>query len=170
MLAFMKQYGKTVIFALAAVMVFGIAFRMRLNGHTGFIEAAYAKAMEQENGADIASVWNMEAVKAAAARKHPAITFRCEKICPKTPVNVGAMLTAADADGSGIDVKILDITTEDGRSLLYRTDEDRKRKRAAYAPNGVVFPSVGVYVMEAEASDREKKTTKARFRIPVTGH
>lgn len=164
MTALMKQYGKTVIFALAAAAVLGIAFGIRINGHTGFIGAAYGRAMEDLDRSDVRISEDTDAVKAAAARKCPVILFRCETILPKVPVNLEEMLMAADADGNRLHAVITDMKTEDGKTLSDQTGE---------CPDGLfsrfVFPSAGIYIMEVTASDRECKTVKARFRIPVTG-
>ena len=160
MLSFIKQYGKTVLFAIAGVAVLGIAFGIRVNGHTGFIQAAYGRAMEGMDMPDVRGLGDTDAVKAAAARVRPQIVFRCGKILPQVPVDLKAMLTARDADGNQVDVIITDIITKGGGSVFVG---------AACTPEAFVFPYAGIYIMEVTVSDREKKTAKAQFRIPVTG-
>lgn len=170
MLVFMKQYGRTMVFVLIAAAVLAIAFQIRINGHTGFIQAAFGKAMEGRSSGGILPLRDVDAVKAAAVRKEPQISFRCTKILPQQAVDLNAMVTAADADGNPVNVEITDIVNEAGESILYQTKEDRKDSAAACSTTGFLFPAAGIYTMDVQAADREQKTAKVQFRIPVTGN
>ena len=170
MLILMKQHGRMILLVITAVSVLGIAFRIRINGHTGFIRAAYGKAMEDVDLSGARTSMDVDAAKAAAARKQPEITFCCTKILPHGKVNLKAMLTAKDADGNRIDTEITDIVNEAGESMLYQTENDRKSKLTACDPTAFLFPAVGIYVMNVTAVDREQKTAEVWFRIPVTGN
>lgn len=160
MSAFMKQYGRTMVFAIAAALVFIAAFRIQVNGKTGLIEAAYAKAMEGMDAAEGTRL-DVDAAKAAAVRRKPEITFQYVKIRPQAEVNLQAMLTAEDADGSPVDCVIVDITDAAGSSILDPSGADDLTR--------FLFASAGVYTMEVKASDCERKTASAKFQIPVTG-
>ena len=161
MSAFMKQYGRTMLLAAAAVLVLGAAFGIKVKGKTGFIEAACGTAMEDLDLTAEGSLAVADAVKAAAARSRPEITFGCTKILPQTEVDLTAMLTASDADGRQISCEILEIWDEDGQSLLHPAG-------AVCDPSRLLFPSAGVYVMEVKAVDAEQKTAQVQFQIPVT--
>ena len=157
---FIKQYGRTMIFALAAALVLTIVFRIRVNGKTGLIAAVYAGAMEGMTAADV-TFRDADAAKAAAARRKPEITFQYAKIRPQKETNLQAMLTAEDADGRPADCVIVEITDAAGTSILDPSVADDKTR--------IKFPSAGIYIMEVKAADCERKTTSAQFRIPVTG-
>ena len=65
--------------------------------------------------------------------------------------------------------EITEIVNGDGESILYETEEDRRTKVTAGDPTSFLFPSVGIYVMNVKAVDREQKMAEVQFRIPVTG-
>ena len=169
MLVFMKQHGRTILLAIIAVSVLGVIFRIRVNGYTGFIHAAYGKAMEDVDLNGARTLHDIDAVKAAAVRSSPQISFCCEEILPQKEINLKDMLTAEDADGNRVDAEITDIVNEAGESILYQTEEDRRNKVTACDPTSFLFPSVGIYVMNVKAVDREQKAAEVQFRIPVTG-
>ncbi len=167
----MKQQGRTIALCMAAAVVFGIFFHIRVDGKTGWFAVAYAKAMEraEQEEASLDADADAGVYQTVAARRRPEIVFVCQKIAPQKAVNLHAMFTAKDADGNPAEVEILDVYDASGGSVLYRSNEERAKKTGAYHTTGVVFPAVGVYALKVRATDAQKKTSCRIYKIPVTG-
>ncbi len=170
MFTLMKQYGRAVLICAAAALVFGILFRMQSGQKTGFIELVYEKAMEDMSDDNPMSYTDAEAVKAAAARKKPAITYTYTKVLSGSAVNLEAMFEAEDAAGNRIAAEITDIVSPLGESILYLTKEDRKHRRKSGDTQSFLFADTGIYTVYVKAVDAEKKQTYGQYRLPVTSN
>lgn len=169
MLSVIKQHGRTIVCCMAAFMAFGIAFGIRMDGHQGFVQIVYERAMGDLTG-DPASHADEGAVRTIAARNRPEIVYTCQKTLPKKKVSLDAMFVATDADGSPVAVEITDVQDASGKSLLYLTDLDRKKKNALQDTADFQFPAVGIYKLKVRAEDCEKKTAYEQYQIPVTSN
>ena len=169
MLILMKQHGRTIVCCVIAALVFGIAFGIREDGYQGFIQIAYGKAMgdmteETEGRADA------QAAKAVAERKKPEIAYAYQKTLSMEEVSLDGMFSATDADGGPANVQITDVRDALGKSLLYQTEHDKKRKHALQDTENFRFPAPGIYRLYVRAADREKKASCGQYQIPVTSN
>ena len=170
MFILMKQYGRTVIICVTAVLVLGILFRMQSGGKMGFIALAYEMAMGDFSDRNPAGETDTNAVKAAAARKKPETTYTYVKTVPKAEMNLEAMFKAKDAEGNPIAIEITDILNPAGDSILYLTKEDRKLRRKSGDTKRFLFANTGIYTIYVRAVDTEKKQAYGQYRLPVTTH
>lgn len=169
MLSVIKQHGRTIVCCMAVFLSFGIVCGIRLDGYQGFIQIVYGKAAAGLTG-NSESDMNVEAVRAVAARGKPEIVFDYHKTLPKKKVSLDDMFSATDADGDPVAVEITDVRDAFGKSILYLTDLDRKKKNALQNTADFQFPAVGVYKLAVRAADREKRTTCEQYQIPVTSN
>ncbi len=170
MAVLMKQYGRTVLCCAAVFFIFGILSGIRVDGNTGFIRIAYAKAAEGTAGADAGQGLDVDTVLSVAARKKPEIVFQYTKVLSQEKMNLNKMFSALDADGQEAFVTVTDVLDSDADSIMYPSKEDRKNQAAAYPADRFVFPRPGIYTIKVKAADREHKTAAAQYRIPVTGN
>lgn len=170
MFILMKQYGRAVIICITAALVLGILFRMQSGGKTGFIALAFETAMEDFSDGNPAGETDTNAVKAAAARKKPEITYTYVKTVSKAEMNLEAMFEAKDAEGNPIAAEITDIVNPAGDSILYLTKEDRKLGRKSGDTKSFLFAETGIYTVYVKAVDTEKKRAYGQYRLPVTTH
>ena len=169
MLILMKQYGKTIVCGIIGMLVFSAAFGFRMGEDRGFIQMVYRKAAENMTDTDMASDEDADALKRIIKRKKPEIDFAYQKIFPGVKVNMDAMFLAWDADENPVATEIRDISDMSGNSMLYLTEEDRKKENRACDTTEFVFPYTGVYLLKVRAVDAEKKVTERQYKIPVTG-
>lgn len=169
MLALVKQHGRTITCCVIAALAFGIIFGIRADGYQGFIQIAYGKSMGDITE-EAAGRADARAAQAVASRRKPEITYTYQKTLSEVKVNLDGMFCAVDADGNPASVKITDVLDASGKSLLYQTEQDKKRKRALQDTGNFQFPAPGVYKMLVRAADHEKKAFCCRYQIPVTSN
>lgn len=166
----MKQYGRTIIICITAMLVLGILFCMQSDNKKGFAALAYEKAMGDMDDRNFADYTDTAAVKKAAARKKPKIVYTYEKTLPGMAVNLENMFAAEDAEGNCIAVEVTDLLNSAGDSILYLTKEDRKLRRKSGDVKRFLFAETGIYTVCVKAVDAEKKQTCGQYRLPVTSH
>lgn len=139
-------FPATVFLGLMAILVGGAMF-----GRIG-------KRMEVQ-GEDFSQMKDTQAVNAVCERNEPTIQCIGKKLWHVgETLSVPAVFTAMDAEGEGIDVTVLDITNQDGISVMECYQEQLKH---------AVFSGRGVYTFSLAAMDRQRKVCKEKISILV---
>lgn len=151
-----KVYGTIVDIILPAVVfaaVIAILVGASLFGRIG-------KRMEVK-GEDFSMMEDSQAVQALCDRDEPVIQYIGKKVWDVGEIlSVSGNFLAVDAEGGEIAASVLDITNQEGLSVMECYEKESGQ---------AVFAQTGVYTFLLEAMDGEQKKATKRFSILVDG-
>lgn len=149
-----KIFGTMSDMVLPAVVF--IAITAVIAGAALFSKAGQRMDVEGEDFSDSADTGTMEDI---CEREAPVITYTGKKVWNTGEVILtDNVFRAEDADGSSVEVEVMDITDRDGNSVM---DCFRETDKSA------VFGEKGVYSFRLSAMDSERKNTTKRISLVV---
>lgn len=137
--------------AVVFIAVFGLLI--------AFVFPAIKGNMENGDTKDYSEYQDASAYKAAAERTAPVISYDVQKIWKAgDDILINDAFNVVDADGNGLDLKVLEIKDAAGADLTDTYDTVGKK---------VAFAKAGSYYFSLSAIDSEKKKTTKTIALVV---
>ena len=110
-------------------------------------------------GEDFSRMADSEAVAAVCERKEPVIHFIGKRVWEAgESISVSQVFEAVDAEGTKLDLTVLDITDQEGNSVIGCYREGMQQ---------AIFLERGVYTFLLKAIDRERKSCTEKISILI---
>lgn len=110
-------------------------------------------------GEDFSRMADSEAVAAVCERKEPVIHFIGKRVWETgESISMSQVFEAVDAEGTKLEITVLDITDQEGNCVIDYYREDMQQ---------AIFLERGIYTFLLKAIDRERKTCTEKMSILI---
>ncbi|MCM1257530.1 MAG: hypothetical protein NC307_06715 [Roseburia sp.] len=149
----MEQYGKAILGALVASLLFSIVFAGLKVGETKGLPAILG-AETKSQGVDYATYKDAEQSAFVMEKERPKIRLMGTEIWTESDYVPEDLFAAEDAEGNPAKISILEIADKTGQEM-------------EAAGDSVMFESQGVYRVLVRAIDSYCGVTENEFLVPV---
>ena len=164
--AIIKPYAKMIIAVVAILMIVGILTFVSYNGQTGIENVIGAGADFTET--DLSSYQDDAQMQNYSKLGQPEIEYSATvDITAGVEVDLESLFTGTGTNGSGVTFYIEDVTDSSGESILFASEEDRRKDIRLQSTDSFIFQTQGIYVVSVKAVDKNKRVSCTQCRVPV---
>ncbi len=163
--AIFKPYAKAILAMISIVTVLAVLALVPVNGKTGLEHIIGAGA--DFNDMDYSSFQDVSAMKQYAESGLPEIRFLTAQVFANKNTNLDAMFTAEGTDGQKAEITIEDVTTAAGESILFASENDKRKDVRMQNTDAFRFAVCGIYSVYVKAEDGNQRVSYMKCNIPV---